>query len=66
MKKHIKCIICGSKGEDMVFAFYCINEKCQNFNLESKQEEKDEKFVKTLFEEEDELDKYYNNFWPYA
>ena len=30
-KKSLQCPICGSKGEDMIFAFYCANTECQNF-----------------------------------
>jgi len=26
-----KCPICGSKGDDLVFNFYCLNPTCQNF-----------------------------------
>jgi len=31
MKKIEKCPICGSQGEDLIFAFYCSNENCQNY-----------------------------------
>jgi len=27
-----KCPVCGSKGEDLVFKFYCSNVGCQNFH----------------------------------
>lgn len=46
MKKLTRCPICGSKGEDAVFAFYCTNKECQNFRkdinpiISDKEEEK--------------------------
>ena len=54
-KKSLYCPICGSQGEDMIFAFYCINTKCQNFreniNKEADRDEVDER-------------EYDNNYWP--
>ena len=29
--KNIACPLCGSSGEDLVFAFYCSNFGCRNF-----------------------------------
>ena len=32
MKAFDKCPICGDCGEDLLFAFYCYNKKCQNYS----------------------------------
>lgn len=31
MKKLIRCPICGERGLDVVFKFYCSNSTCQNY-----------------------------------
>jgi len=32
----MNCPICGSKGEDLIFNFYCSNPSCQNFQDKNK------------------------------
>jgi len=29
--KTVPCPLCGTQGEDLVFAFYCYNEQCKNY-----------------------------------
>lgn len=55
MKKLTRCPICGNKGEDAVFAFYCTNNECQNFRKDIKP---------IVSKDEDEDDDGNRHYWP--
>lgn len=56
-KKSLYCPLCGSRGEDMVFAFYCMNPECPNFRDTSSVEEA------TEYDDDDE---YFDGLFPYC
>lgn len=62
-----KCPICGSSGKDMVFAFYCSNKECQNFNTTQDEEVEVNKTSNNIDDSDDYLDVYsVYGFWPYG
>lgn len=62
MKKLTHCPICGSRGEDVVFDFYCSNNECQNYR-------KDITLRLDYGDKEDANDKEFNSImrlWPWS
>ena len=57
--KSLRCPVCGFDGEDLVFAFYCLNPECQNFKDEKNNEMGDNL---DLF---DEFPYHGHNYCPY-
>ena len=57
------CPICGSQGEDMIFAFYCFNIECQNFKKEVSDEDNE---IISSVKDVDDHDPYSSyGYWPY-
>ena len=65
MKKHLCCPVCGSAGEDMLFAFYCSNENCQNFRIAGGKKLNEEAKAKNNKDENNDAYSVYG-FWPYG
>jgi hypothetical protein len=59
LKKLTRCPVCGSRGEDVIFAFYCINDECQNYR----------KDITPILDYEKKDDKEFNSImrlWPWS
>lgn len=58
MTKLTHCPICGYRGEDLLFKFYCSNSECINYKKEDRKEEKTEEI-------KEEKKSSWKGMWPF-